>query len=35
MIRPAHLSDIHLNEKTLYDAEQFIIKALVEDLAEW
>lgn len=32
MIRIAHISDIHLNKLSIKDAEQFIFKALVNDL---
>ena len=35
MIRIVHLSDIHLNKKTLKDAEQFVIKALIKDLKKY
>lgn len=32
MLRIVHLSDIHLAATTLEDAEQFVIKALIDDL---
>lgn len=32
MIRIVHLSDIHLRKDHLYDAEKFILKALIKDL---
>jgi predicted MPP superfamily phosphohydrolase len=35
MIRIVHLSDFHLNKDHLYDAENFILKALVKDLRNY
>lgn len=35
MIRIVHLSDIHLNQIKLADAEDFVIKALIKDLTSY
>jgi len=35
MIRIAHLSDIHLNKGHLYDAEKFVLSALIGDLRKY
>ena len=35
MIRIVHLSDIHLNKDQLYDAEKFVLKALLKDLKKY